>query len=54
MHSLFLPLTIAKFFDYYKSKNANLINNKNPNEKIEFKYTKKMLPKPNYIKNYFE
>lgn len=52
-HNNFLPFMITKFLISTKpSKSPS--NSRYLKEDLTFRYTKKMLPRPSYIKSYFE
>ena len=53
--NIFLPFLIPKFYDFYRPKAIKIPDrSKNPKEVIQFRYNKKMLPKSNSLKSFFD
>jgi hypothetical protein len=53
--NIFLPFLITKFFDFFRPKVMKAPERaKNPKETVQFRYNKKMLPKNNSLKSFFE
>lgn len=52
-HNIFLPYMIPKFLINTRANKAPT-NPKYVTEQLVLRYTKKMIPKPSYLKTYFE
>jgi hypothetical protein len=50
--TIFLPFTIPRFLKNTKPSKPTT-NSKYFKDTLSIKYTRKMLPKPNYLRNYF-